>query len=79
MICYIKHLHPCVVTKPGKFLSSVMTVKNDGNFGSEPETDHRCFAKGELTNSSWKSIKTDSQKIKIKKIGWMGNTNLQML
>ena len=43
-----------------------MTVKNDGNFGSEPDHQCYCFAKGELANNFWKSITTDSQKIKIK-------------
>ena len=34
IICYIKPLHVHVVTKPDESLTSVMTVKSDGHFGS---------------------------------------------
>ena len=47
IIYYIKPLHVHVVMKPDESLSSVMTEKNDGHFGSV-EHDHRCFTKGEL-------------------------------
>ena len=47
-----------------------MTVKNDGNFGSE--SNHRCLAKGELATNSWKSIKADSEQIKVK--NWLVST-----
>ena len=40
-----------------------MIVKNDGNFGSKP--DHRCFAKNESADNSWKSKQTPD-KLKLK-------------
>ena len=40
-------MHVHFVTKPDESLSSVMTVKNDGHFGSV-EHDHQCFTKVEL-------------------------------